>query len=90
MERREATFTLRCTLVAEIPDAMWADEDFEENAWLDEWEAGIKPGLIRAVFTHVRGFPGWEAHTRNRGYSTGDEIEIVMTRRFAGASGRGD
>ena len=90
MESREATFTLRCTLTAEIPDALWEDEDFQENAWLDEWETGIKPGLIRAVFAYLRGFRGWEAHTRNRGRSARDEIEIVMTRRFPAAPGRGD
>jgi hypothetical protein len=83
METPEKTFTLRFSLTADIPDALWEDDDFEEDAWLDEWEVAIKPGLIRAVFGHVRSFPGWEARTRNRGASPLDEVEIVVTRRLA-------
>ena len=85
METREKTFTLRFSLTADVPDALWEDEDFEEDAWLDEWEIAIKPGLIRAVFGHLRSFAGWEVHTRNRGISPLDEVEIVVTRRLAGS-----
>lgn len=35
METREKTFTLRFSLLANIPDEIWGDEDFEEDAWLD-------------------------------------------------------
>jgi len=82
MDRNERPFTLRFSLTADVPDALLADDDFEEDAWLNEWELSIKPGLIRAVFTHLRSFPNWQAHVRNRGISPLDEIEIVVARRF--------
>jgi hypothetical protein len=87
METKEKSFTLRFSLTAEIPEALWEDEDFEEEAWLNGWEQSIKPGLIRAVFAYLRSFPDWEARIRNRGISPLDEIEIVLQRRFA-APGR--
>jgi hypothetical protein len=82
METREKTFTIRFSLTADIPDALWEDDEFEEDSWLDEWEGAIKPGLIRALFSHVRSFPNWEAHIRNRGISPLDEIEIALQRSF--------
>ena len=82
MDAREKTFNLRFSLTADIPAELWDDEDFEEDAWLNEWEAAVKPGLVRAVFTHLRSFPNWHAHVRNRGVSPLDEIEIVVERRF--------
>jgi hypothetical protein len=80
MEIREKSFTLRFSLAAKIPEAVWESDDFEEDDWLAEWEARIKPGLIRAVFRHLRSFPDWEAHIRNRGVSPQDEIEIALER----------
>ena len=82
MDTQEESFTIRFSLAAKIPEALWEDEDFEEDAWLSDWEAQIKPGLIRAVFAHLRSFPNWEAHIRNRGISPLDEIEIAVERRF--------
>jgi hypothetical protein len=87
METREKTFLLRFTLETQIPDALLEDEDFEEDAWLDEWEVDIKPGLIRAVFAQLRAAPAWTARVRNRGVSPLDEIEIVVTRRLGGDPG---
>jgi hypothetical protein len=78
METREKTFTLRFTLRTAIPDERWEDDAFEEDAWLDEWERRIKPGLVRQVFAHLRGFEHWKAHVHNRGLSPLDEIEIVL------------
>jgi ribosomal protein L11 methylase PrmA len=83
MQTNEKSFTLRFSLTATIPDALRENDDFEEDDWLNEWEAQIKPGLIRSVFVHLRSFPEWEAHIRNRGVSPLDEIEIVAERRFA-------
>ena len=83
MHARDRTFTIRFSLTARIPDALWDDESFEEEDWVKEWETQIKPGLIRAVFTHLRSFPNWHAHIRNRGISAEDEIEIVVERRYA-------
>ena len=76
----ERTFTLRFSLSATIAPAAWDDEDFEGDEWLGEWEANIKPGLIREVFAYLRKFEGWTCHVRNRGMSATDEIEIVMTK----------
>ena len=84
METKERTFTLRFSLTASIPDALCEEEDFEEDAWLDEWEASIKPRLIRAIFSHLRSFPSWAARIRNRGVAALDEIEIVLERNFSG------
>jgi hypothetical protein len=83
MESREKTFIVRFSLSAAFPEALWEDDDFEEDAWLSEWEAEIKPGLIRAVFGQLRSFADWHARIRNRGVSPLDEIEIVVQRRFA-------
>ena len=80
---REKTFTIRFSLNATIPEALWDDDRFEEEEWLNEWEAQIKPGLIRTVFAHLRSFPDWQVHARNRGISPEDEIEIVVERHFA-------
>ncbi len=80
METTEKTFTLQFSLLAKIADELWEDEDFDEDAWLEEWEAAIKPGLVRAVFAHLRSFPGWRARIRNRGISPLDAIEIVLER----------
>jgi hypothetical protein len=79
----EKTFNIRFSVSADIPDALWEDDTFEEDSWLHEWEVGIKPGLVRAIFSHLRSFPNWEAHIRNRGMSPLDEIEIVVQRRYA-------
>ena len=84
MESRDKTFVVRFSVTADIPDALWDNDDFEGDEWLNEWEVGIKPGLIRAVFSHLRSFPNWEAHVRNRGISPLDEIEIVLARSFSG------
>lgn len=83
MHTKDKSFTLRFSLSATIPDALWDSDDFEEDDWLNEWEAQVKPGLIRAVFAHLRSFPKWEAHIRNRGISPLDEIEIAVERSFA-------
>jgi hypothetical protein len=82
MESREKTFVLRFTVRGEIPEELIEREDLDEDAWLDEWEVGVKPALIRAVFGQIRAVPGWAAHVRNRGLSPLDEIEVVATRRF--------
>ena len=77
-ENEEHTFNLRFSLSTQIPTEAWDDEDFEGDEWLKEWEIVIKPGLIRAVFAHLRQFEGWDCHARSRGLSPFDEIEIAM------------
>jgi hypothetical protein len=80
----EHTFLLRFSLHAETPEEAWEDEDFEGDEWLNEWEGQIKPGLVRAVFSYLRQFEGWNFHLRNRGISPLDEIEIVVKKEWVG------
>ncbi len=82
MEIKETTFNLRFSLLAQIPDRLLEDDEFEDTTWLQEWEAHIKPDLLRLVFAHLRSYPSWQAHVRNRGISPSDEVEIVLERKF--------
>lgn len=85
MQSDEYGFLLRFSVRAEIPSALLDDDDFDERSFLDEWERGLKPELVRAVFQALRAVPGWEAHIRNRGAASADEIEIVVERSYAEA-----
>jgi hypothetical protein len=81
MYQEEKSFTLRFTLEASFPDDYEGDED--NRAWTREWEALIKPAVLKAVFETLRQQPGWTSHIRNRGMSPSDEIEIVLARDFS-------
>jgi len=81
MYQEEQTFALRFTLEASFPDDYEGDED--NNAWAREWEARIKPQMIKLVFESLRQHPGWTSHVRNRGASPVDEIEVVLARDFS-------
>jgi hypothetical protein len=83
MHQEEKTFTLRFSLEATFPDDYEGDDD--SHAWVQAWEARIKPEMIRAVFESLRRTPHWTAHTRNRGKSPEDEIEVVLERNFSAA-----
>ena len=74
----EKQFTLRFSIEARFEDDDESDDD--GYAWVREWEQGIKPAIVRAVFQTLRNAPGWEARSRNRGASAEDEVEIVVTR----------
>jgi hypothetical protein len=78
----EKVFNIRLSISASIPPELLESDDFDDTAWLNEWEVGIKPGLIRALFSHLRSFPDWKVHIRNRGLSPLDEIEVVMQRSY--------
>ena len=78
--RDEATFVLRFSLGADIPERLLESDDFDETAWRREWESAVKPGLLREVFRYLRSVPGWSCHVRNRGVSADDEVEIVVER----------
>jgi len=79
----EKCFNLRFSLAAEIPEELLEDDEFDEHAWLAEWENQIKPRLIRVLFSELRSFDQWEARVRNRGISPEDEVEVVVTRKYA-------
>jgi len=82
MQSDEYGFVLRFSVRADIPSAALDDDDFDERAYLAEWEQGLKPEMVRAVFQALRAAPGWSAHVRNRGAASDDEIEIVVERSY--------
>ncbi len=81
MYQEGKTFTLRFSLEATFPDDYEGDDD--HHAWLRGWEARLKPEMIKAVFESLRRSPQWTVHTRNRGKSPEDEIEVVLERDFS-------
>lgn len=82
MDKIEEEFRLRFHLEIDISEEALDDDDFDENAWKLEWERGLKPQVIRAVFDALRGTPLWSSHIRNRGIATDDEVEIVVRRSY--------
>lgn len=81
MYQEEKSFTLRFTLEASFPDDYGGEED--NKTWVREWEAHIKPQMLKLVFASLRQHPGWSSHIRNRGSSPEDEIEVVLARDFS-------
>lgn len=81
MYQEEQAFALRFSLEASFPDDYAGEED--NKAWIREWEARIKPQMLKLVFESLRQQPGWTAHVRNRGISPADEIEVVLARDFS-------
>lgn len=78
MFQEEKTFTLRFSLETSFPDDYEGEQD--NYVWLKEWEQGVKPDLLKAVFECLRRHPAWAARVRNRGLSPLDEIEIAMVK----------
>ena len=85
MYQEEKTFTLRFSLEASFPDDHEGEED--NQAWVREWEARIKPDLLKMLFELLRQHRSWQTHVRNRGKSPADEIEIVLARDFSKPQG---
>jgi hypothetical protein len=82
MQSDEHGFLLRFSVRADIPSAALDDDEFDERAFLAEWERALKPELVRVVFQALRAAPGWTARVRNRGAASIDEIEIVVERSY--------
>jgi hypothetical protein len=82
MQSDEYGFVLRFSVRADIPSTALDDDEFDERAFLGEWENALKPDMVRAVFQALRAVPGWSAHVRNRGAASDDEIEIVVERGY--------
>ena len=82
MQKIEEDFLLRFRLEVEFSEECLDDDDFDETGWRAEWERGLKPRVIRAVFDALRAVPEWSAHVRNRGVSTEDEVEVVVRRVY--------
>jgi hypothetical protein len=85
MQSDEYGFLLRFSVRSDVPSALLADDDFDERAFLAEWESVLKPEVVRAVFQALRAAPGWSAHVRNRGAASTDEVEIVVERSYESA-----
>jgi hypothetical protein len=81
MYQEEKTFTLRFSLEASFPEDYDGDED--RLAWVREWEAHMKPQVLKQVFESLRQSPRWTSHIRNRGVSPTNEIEIVVARDYS-------
>jgi hypothetical protein len=82
MQSDEHPFVLRFSVRADIPSALLDDDDFDERAFLGEWESQLKPDVLRAVFRVLRDASGWRAHVRSRGADSSDEIEVVVERSY--------
>lgn len=78
MYREEKTFMLRFSLEAIFPDNYSGEEDSME--WLREWEARMKPRMLKQVFESLREYEAWRCHVRNRGVAASEEIEVVVSR----------
>ena len=81
MFQEEKTFTFRFSLEANFPDDYEGRED--EYAWLHDWEARMKPELLKHIVDLLRQYPSWNVHVRNRGIPSTEEIEIAMEKDFS-------
>jgi hypothetical protein len=81
MYHEEKTFTFRFSLEAVFPDDYGGDED--QYNWVRDWEARLKPDLLRMIFETLRQSSAYSVHVRNRGKSPADEIEIAVQRDFS-------
>lgn len=81
MYQEEKTFTIQFSLEAVFPEDYEGEED--DHAWLRDWEARVKPEILKSIFEAVRRDPAWAVHVRNRGKPPSDEIEIAVTRDFS-------
>jgi hypothetical protein len=84
MYHEEESFNLRFSLEAKFPDDYDGEED--ERAWLKQWEAQVKPEIVKSIFQALERYPDWAARFRNRGVAATEEIEIVLEKTFGDPS----
>lgn len=84
MYHEEESFNLRFSLEAKFPDDYEGEED--ERAWLKQWEAQVKPDIVKSIFQALERYPDWAARFRNRGVAATEEIEIVLEKTFVDPS----
>jgi hypothetical protein len=84
MYQEEQTFKLRFSLEAKFPDEYDGEDD--EMVWLKQWEAQVKPDIVKSIFQTLERHPDWAAHFRNRGMAATDEIEIVLEKSYSDPS----
>jgi hypothetical protein len=75
--REEKTWVLRVTLEMEFDED--GDHPLEDHAWLEAWEEGARPAIVRAAFDALRA-AGFAARVLARGLPAEDEIEILASR----------
>ncbi|MCZ6800782.1 MAG: hypothetical protein O7F12_09870 [Nitrospirae bacterium] len=81
MFQEEKVFNLRFSLEAQFSEEYDGDED--SYGWVHDWEARVKPDLIKAIFSSLRKYPAWKAHIRNRGLDSTHEIEIALVKSYS-------
>ena len=84
MYQEEESFNLRFSLEAKFPDDYDGEDD--ERVWLKQWEAQIKPDIVKSIFQTLERYPDWAARFRNRGMAATEEIEIVLEKTFSDPS----
>ena len=84
MFQEERGFMLRFSLEAQFPEEYDGDDDSYE--WMQDWDARIKPDVMKAIFSSLRKYPAWKAHIRNRGLDSTQEIEIALVRSYPSPS----
>jgi hypothetical protein len=84
MYQEEESFNLRFSLEAKFPADYDGEED--ERAWLKQWEAQIKPDIVKSIFQALERYPNWAGRFRNRGMAATEEIEIVLEKTFSDPS----
>ena len=81
MFQEEKSFNIRFSLEAHFPEDYDGDDDGQ--AWLHDWEARVKPDVVKSIFTTLRKYPSWAAHVRNRGMAQTEEIEISLVKDYS-------
>ena len=84
MYQEDQTFHIRFSLEAIFPDDYEGEDD--ERVWLKQWEAQVKPDIVKSIFQTLERYPEWSARFRNRGMAVTDEIEIVLEKSYSDPS----
>jgi hypothetical protein len=74
VHREEGRFVVRIELSAEFGEDYEGQDD--GNAWLQAWQARVRPRLARAVLEQLRSEPGFSAVVVSRGKHPDDELEV--------------
>ena len=84
MYQEDQTFHIRFSLEATFPDNYEGEDD--ERVWLKQWEAQVKPDIVKSIFHTLERYPEWAARFRNRGMAATEEIEIVIEKFYSDPS----
>jgi hypothetical protein len=76
MHREERSFSIDVNLVAEFDDAYEGDED--GYAWVQRFEAGLKPRLVAAVTEALRSDPRFALLAAPRGKDPERTLELEL------------